>query len=140
MPLETPFSLKIGFSKFFCKNSLRSWYLFEILSDLFEILLDPAKECLPSLFLKGWLFWKLILTVPSRYCWILVRSNSLKLGLARGDSYSNNHSVGSLTSCPWIIFGTWTLASGVEHWINIVLPTCSLFILELGFNWVPNNL
>ena len=76
---ETPFNFKsAGFWRFLFKNSLRSWSPFEILS-------DPAKECLPSLSLKGWLFWKLILTVPSRYCWIWVRLSSSKIGLAMGD-------------------------------------------------------
>ena len=134
LPLETPFSFKsVGFSKFFYKKSLRSW-------SLFEMLLDPTKKCLPSLILKGWLFWKLILTVPSRNCWICVKSSSSKTGLARRVSCSNNHSVGSLISYHWIIFGTWTLALGVEHWINMVLPEGSLLILAPGFNWVPKSL
>ena len=40
----------------------------------------------------------------------------------------------------WIIFEIGTLASGVEHWINMVLPAGSLLIIAPGLNWVPNNL
>ena len=74
LSLITHFSFKSGFSKFFCKKSQRSWFYFEISSEI----VDLAKKCLPSLLIRGLLLSKLILTVSSRYCWIWSRFNSLE--------------------------------------------------------------